>query len=186
MNVTDNRGAGDLNAALRRLLDNCYEVTLTSGGSDDSYWARVQLGGGPLYTAEGRTPMEAVWNASPLHDDAEPMPAPVVRMTVTGDCGHVLGTWDGKIEEKYPFWCEQCGEDKRSGRYPWTITADIVGSPVAAPAASPFPDPCGDVVCRHGRDSHWEHAEPDGPRKGCAILGCPCMAYMAVTRDGAR
>lgn len=49
------------------------------------------------------------------------------KITVTGDCGHVLGTWTDSIEgEKYPFWCEECDADKRIGKYPWTLTTEIV------------------------------------------------------------
>jgi hypothetical protein len=36
------------------------------------------------------------------------------------------------------------------------------------------PAPC---ACGHPRDSHWEHAEPEGPRQGCAVLGCKCRMY---------
>jgi hypothetical protein len=35
----------------------------------------------------------------------------------------------------------------------------------------------GPCACSHARDSHWEHAEPEGPRQGCAVLGCKCRMY---------
>jgi hypothetical protein len=68
--------AGQLDRVLGPLLAAAYEVTLTSGGpvDDDEFWAHVRLGGGPLLTAAGRTPAEAVWAASPLHGDDEPFP----------------------------------------------------------------------------------------------------------------
>lgn len=108
---------------LTALLDAGYEVTLQSGGSVDSdeYYAHVRLGGGPLLTGEGKTPAEALWTASPLHGDDEPMP-----------------------------------QDD---------AAEL----------------CSDVVCRHAKSAHLEHADHDlgGYRQGCAIPGCKCMAYMA-------
>lgn len=50
----------------------------------------------------------------------------IARMTVIGDCGHILGVHYGEIAEKYPFYCHECGDDKRSGGYPWHIVADAV------------------------------------------------------------
>lgn len=64
-----------------------------------------------------------------------------VRLVVTGDCGHVL--WEGydKIEDKYPFWCQECDDDKRSGRYPWSLTSEV--EILRGPAACPYGDsPC--------------------------------------------
>jgi hypothetical protein len=59
---------------LTALLDAGYVVTLRSGGSvdQDEYFAQVRLGGGPLLEGEGKTPAEALWNASPLHGVDEP------------------------------------------------------------------------------------------------------------------
>lgn len=48
-----------------------------------------------------------------------------VKMTVTCASGHVVGTYTDEIAEKYPFYCEECG-DTLHGRYPWKITAEIV------------------------------------------------------------
>lgn len=28
--------------------------------------------------------------------------------------------------------------------------------------------------CQHPAQSHWEAAEPSGPRAGCGLLGCEC------------
>lgn len=60
--------------------------------------------------------------------------------------GHLVGTWVDTIEEKYPFWCEQCGEYARDGKYPWRLVTDIVtgfftpaGVFVAAPAVESIP-----------------------------------------------
>lgn len=49
-----------------------------------------------------------------------------VRMTVTGDCGHVLGSYLDTIAEKYPFWCRECEDYCREGKYPWTITTELI------------------------------------------------------------
>lgn len=57
-----------------------------------------------------------------------------VKITVTCDSGHVLGTWTDKIEEKYPFsLCEECDSfdgdaDKRTGKYPWVLTTEIIAA----------------------------------------------------------
>lgn len=56
----------------------------------------------------------------------EKPPKQSVRITVTGDCGHVLGTWTDTIEDKYPFYCEECDLDKRTGKYPWKLTTEII------------------------------------------------------------
>jgi hypothetical protein len=49
-----------------------------------------------------------------------------VKLTVTGECGHVLWTGFDVIEEKYPFWCEECDDMRREGRYPWKLASEIV------------------------------------------------------------
>jgi hypothetical protein len=51
-----------------------------------------------------------------------------VKITVTCDNGHIIGTWDDTIEEKYPFWCEECAEDKRTVKHPWKLTTEIIGA----------------------------------------------------------
>jgi len=51
-----------------------------------------------------------------------------VKITVTMACGHVL-TFTDTIEDKYPFWCEECDLDHREGKYPWKLTTEIVGTP---------------------------------------------------------
>jgi hypothetical protein len=58
------------------------------------------------------------------------LPAFRVKITVTLDCGHVL-TYMGEIEEKYPFWCEECGVVP-VGKYPWTLATEIVAAPANA------------------------------------------------------
>lgn len=112
------------------------------------------------------------------------LPGIHIRMTVTLDCGHVLH-YTGKIDEKYPFFCEEC-EYTPTGKYPWTIAAELVsvgGIPVGNlagvirifyEAGYEAGRPC---ACGHERRSHWELAEPGGPRKGCGVLGCGCGAY---------
>lgn len=47
-----------------------------------------------------------------------------VEITITGGCGHVLGTWTDSVSEKYPVWCIEC-EETLTGKYPWTITTRI-------------------------------------------------------------
>jgi hypothetical protein len=49
-----------------------------------------------------------------------------VRIIVTGDCGHVLFTGMDVVQEKYPFWCDVCGEYKRDGKYPWVLTTKVM------------------------------------------------------------
>ncbi len=49
-----------------------------------------------------------------------------VKITVTGDCGHLLFEGIDVIEEKYPFWCGICEEDKREGKYPWRLTTEVL------------------------------------------------------------
>ncbi|HUZ38234.1 MAG TPA: hypothetical protein VMV17_18075 [Streptosporangiaceae bacterium] len=53
-----------------------------------------------------------------------------VILTVTCASGHIVGTYENTIEEKYPFWCQECddfggGGDLRMGKYPWTITTEV-------------------------------------------------------------
>jgi hypothetical protein len=85
-----------------------------------------------------------------------------VKLTVTGDCGHIL--WQGydKIEDKYPFWCEECADDKRTGKYPWTLAAEIV--PAEGPGAAPAAVPCSLCQLRAERGID----QPPG--------GCTCQA----------
>jgi hypothetical protein len=47
-------------------------------------------------------------------------------------------------------------------------------------AAGDVPFPCAVVGCGHASQSHWEVTEPDGQRKGCAVLGCACMFYVGA------
>jgi hypothetical protein len=54
---------------------------------------------------------------------------PRVKITVTADCGHVVFEGYDSIAEKYPFWCDECGEDRREGKYPWSLAAQIVYEP---------------------------------------------------------
>lgn len=64
-------------------------------------------------------------------------PASRVKITVTGDCGHVLWTGFDKVDEKYPFGCSECEEDKRTGKYPWKLATEIVP---AEPEIAPHDD----------------------------------------------
>jgi hypothetical protein len=47
-----------------------------------------------------------------------------VVITVICDNGHVVGQWANVIEEKYPFYCDQC-DDQLNGSYPWQIVTRI-------------------------------------------------------------
>lgn len=75
---------------LTALLDAGFEVTLerahVPGEPDERrYWAHVCLGEGTPITAEGKTPAEAIWAASPLHGDDEPMPPIMDLIAETSD-----------------------------------------------------------------------------------------------------
>jgi hypothetical protein len=52
----------------------------------------------------------------------------------------------------------------------------------------PYPvgAPCNAAYCGHAVESHWEVAEPEGHRVGCAILNCACRAYAAPAAAEAR
>ena len=79
------RAAAPRGGELEKLLGQAYEVTLTADGADPvEYWAHVRLGGGPMSTAAGATIAEAVWAASPLHDDDEPFPGTACPATFGG------------------------------------------------------------------------------------------------------
>lgn len=51
-----------------------------------------------------------------------------VKITVTCEAEkHEVGVWFDRIEEKYPFYCDQCGDDLRqSGSWPWVLTTEVV------------------------------------------------------------
>jgi hypothetical protein len=51
------------------------------------------------------------------------------------------------------------------------------GKTIAEALTAALPEGFALCACMHARDSHWEHAEPDGHRKGCAVLGCRCRMY---------
>jgi len=157
------------------LLDAGHEVRLErweEDGEQPRYWAHVTApGGSSPHTAEGKTPAEALWAASPLHGEGEPYPD-ADRLTARA----VRAVYDD-------------GYDHGQSDMAATVAAleERVSALEAKPQADGSPatdwgviDPCGDVTCQHAKESHWEHGEPGGPRQGCAILGCECMAYMAA------
>lgn len=49
-----------------------------------------------------------------------------VIITVTCDEGHVIDQYIDSIDEKYPFFCGTCDDDKRDGKYPWSLTTQVV------------------------------------------------------------
>lgn len=68
-----------------------------------------------------------------------------VKLTVTGECGHILWTGFDVIEDKYPFYCYECEDDRRQGRYPWKLASEIVTvekleSEPAGPVVATRPD----------------------------------------------
>lgn len=75
------------------LLNAGYKVAIepdliaAKGLGPRRYWAHVEMDGdgeGPM-TAEGASPAEAIWAASPLHHDNEPMPPLAVLIAETSD-----------------------------------------------------------------------------------------------------
>lgn len=50
----------------------------------------------------------------------------VAAITVTCECGEVIFEGTDTIEEKYPFWCDNCEDYKRTGKYPWTLKTRIM------------------------------------------------------------
>lgn len=95
----------------------------------------------PVYPGDNRTDAEAraAWSA-PIDVPAD-APATVnvvhVRITVTGDCGHVLGIYMDTISEKYPFYCEKCEDYNRTGSYPWEATTEILITQDPVPEVAP-------------------------------------------------
>ena len=178
---------------LHRLLDAGYEVAFTK--DDGGYWAHVDNDQDPDKgcTAGGETPELALWAASPLHGDDEPMPddTSIEIIRAVRRSGYNQGVRDGHqqatdervkaLEENMRLLADAIrgGLAKRAEE----VGADIRG--LSAEMSDVFDRldtlegrPCGNAVCYHAKGSHWEIAEPDGERKGCAILGCKCMAYM--------
>lgn len=189
------------------LLDAGHEIRLEryeNEGEKPRYWAHVtDLGGANPRTAEGKTPADAIWTASPLHDDDEPVPKIFDLVAETSDglrevleaacetvdlkrdvnglvaeMSDVLDRLDG-IEDKYTRDMSimiRVVAELHQRAYPDGLVATRRAERGPGEGA---PEPCADVVCGHAKDSHWEHGEPDGRRQGCAILGCKRMAYMA-------
>lgn len=66
-----------------------------------------------------------------MNEQPPALPAIHVRLTVTGDCGHVLGTWTDETTQ-YGFWarCPQC--DAPSPHRRWSIKAEVVADGMTA------------------------------------------------------
>jgi hypothetical protein len=60
---------------------------------------------------------------------------------------------------------------------PCDYECDAIASTLADALAAALPDGFELCACGHAGGSHWEVAEPDGTRSGCAMLGCPCRMY---------
>ena len=102
MNLANISAAYDHLAAL---LDAGYEVHLEpdydgSSATAPRYWAHVEKPGEPPRTAEGPTPAEAVWTASPLHADDEPFPGDGCRAAEMSD---VLGRLEALERRVFPL-----------------------------------------------------------------------------------
>lgn len=131
--------SGVFEAILDELLATGHQVTLMK--EPDGFGAEVirEADNQRWDSTMEDTPARALWAASPLHGDDEPFPgwpAPAgrhVEITVTGDCGHVLGTWTDTVAEKYPFYCGECGETKNLHKYPWTLATRITGGELPEP-----------------------------------------------------
>ena len=41
-------------------------------------------------------------------------------------CGAVLGSYENSINEKWPFWCENCQTTGIGDKYPWEIIGEVV------------------------------------------------------------
>lgn len=48
-----------------------------------------------------------------------------VEIRVYCELDHLVGEWVDSIEEKYPFYCRECDEDLRQGKYPWRLETSI-------------------------------------------------------------
>jgi hypothetical protein len=162
MNVTDNRGAGDLNAALADLTGKGYSVTFEAAPVGACYALLVSPAGLLANTGLGADPAAALAAVWPLDDDGtddDPDPR-------CATCGELVGQFGaGKWQH-------------------WHVIARVVETYDAGHDALPSENPvagsaCATPDCGHAQDSHWEHAEPDGPRVGCAVLGCACATYRA-------
>lgn len=114
------------------LLGLGYTVTFERCESGDHFCLLRRVDNMRLvHTAIADTPEEAVlavatWVHGQAGSAALNPPAQQVKLTVTGECDHVIWTGFDKIEEKYPFWCEQCDDFRANGRYPWKLASEIV------------------------------------------------------------
>lgn len=69
-----------------------------------------------------------------------------VKLTVYCDADHVIGEYIDTIGEKYPFFCDECNtqdreNDKRTGKYPWRITTEIIEADVTDLTSTPYRAP---------------------------------------------
>lgn len=68
--------------------------------------------------------------ALPEYSSLQYVPAGTVIISVWCINDHLIAEYTGTIEEKYPFFCAECGTkfgdgDVRTGKYPWRITTRI-------------------------------------------------------------
>ena len=222
---------------LTALLDAGYSVTVepdleaAKGLGPRQYFAHVEMDGQPDLgcTAGGASPAEAIWAASPLHDDDEKMPALLNLMaeesddfkeitadlrevaalklgelnkdvdTLNGDMTDVLDRLD-EVEDKYTRDMSvmiRLAGDLFTRAFPGGLLATRGDGPapgMPSPGEGiPLCGKCGRYPvdhrggecvyplgcrCGHPAEVHWEVAEPDGERKGCSHLGCPCPRHV--------
>ena len=66
--------------------------------------------------------------------ESETVMAERVLMKIHCGGGHIAAEYKDVINEKYPFWCQACDDegldpDLRSGKYPWSLTSEIIDEP---------------------------------------------------------
>lgn len=100
-------------------------MTFTFGTGPGGPW--IQTGLGKVHVTDEELAQACQRNGITLGQ----APSQRVRLDVhCGEgCGTHLGTWYDTIDEKYPFWCDNCGDYSRKGSYPWKLTATIEAAP---------------------------------------------------------
>jgi hypothetical protein len=127
------------------LLGLGYTVTFESDVLGGCFVLMREMASGQLVNCViGNSPEEsleaaAVWarGGSDGNGTAPRPTAKRVKLTVTGDCGHVVWTGFDAIEEKYPFWCKECEDMVRDGKYPWKLASEIVTAEGIVPPCPP-------------------------------------------------
>lgn len=188
-----------LDAMITALLAAGFEVAFTR--DDSGVYAHVDDRSDPTSdkgcTAGGKTLAEALWAASPegfaicacehangSHWEVSEPEGPRVGCAVLGCRCRMYGEYEPQPASLADLpdvlaavWRDGAragalGDEARAGEeaeHPWMRIGLLT---VLGRTRNPL-----QCECAHPRASHWEHAEPDGPRTGCGILGCGCGAY---------